>query len=266
MRKIYAFSICLIIILSTGTASAFTYGIHTWEVGAEVSQITYKEPDINMKEDGIMYGIVGSYSYHKNYMMKVEGKFSYGQVDYSSRSGELNNIDDYMLEFRLLAGYDFPVGDMFVLTTFVGLGYRYLNDDSSGKITSLGYSGYDRESNYLYSPIGLTAVAGLKDRWTVGLTGEYDLFWWGKQKSHLGDARPGFPTVENDQTGGYGLRGSIIIQKQLDTVMINVEPFIRYWNINRSESEYFSYRGALYEVYEPKNESTEIGCKISLLF
>jgi hypothetical protein len=73
-------------------------------------------------------------------------------VSASSPSGELNNINDYMLEFRFLAGYDFPVSDTFILTPFVGLGFRYLNDDSSGKVATLGGSGYDRESNYVYSP------------------------------------------------------------------------------------------------------------------
>ncbi|KAF0119468.1 MAG: hypothetical protein FD151_1999, partial [bacterium] len=42
--------------------------VHTWELGTEISHITYKEPDV-MREKGMMYGIDGSYAYHQNLML-----------------------------------------------------------------------------------------------------------------------------------------------------------------------------------------------------
>jgi hypothetical protein len=50
---------------------------HIFEVGPEMSYITYKEPSV-MKEQGIMYGIAGSYTYHNKLMLKVEGRGSWG--------------------------------------------------------------------------------------------------------------------------------------------------------------------------------------------
>jgi len=80
----------------------------------------------------------------------------------------MNNIDDYILEFRGLAGYDFPVSKASFLTPYAGIGYRYLNDDSSGKVASTGALGYERESNYIYSPIGVKFIADLKKGWSMG--------------------------------------------------------------------------------------------------
>ena len=239
---------------------------HAWELGTEVSWIKYEEPDF-MEEKGPMVGIVGSYTYHRYFMVKLEGKFAYGEVDYSSpRSGELDGIEDYLFEFRALLGYDYPAGQRLVITPYFGVGYRYLNDDSGGKATTTGARGYERESQYYYTPIGVSGVFRAEGGWLLGVTLEYDYFWSGKQKSHLGDAVAGLPTLENDQDDGYGLRGSVMVRKRFETVTLNVEPYIRYWNIDRSDVAIFSYGDLLLGGYEPDNESTEIGCRLSLVF
>lgn len=63
----------------------------TWEVGHEISYIQYEEPGV--KEKGMMYGIVGSYvSYHNYIMLKAEGKFAYGQLDYDGSNWGSNKL------------------------------------------------------------------------------------------------------------------------------------------------------------------------------
>lgn len=250
------------IFLSASPLLAFDVKMHNAEFGIELSHITYKEPDFNLIEKGIMYGLAGSYTYHNNLMLKLEGNGSLGTVDYSSPSGEINNIRDYMLEARVLGGYDVSLSPSFMITPYIGFGYRYLNDDSSGKISSLGARGYERESNYFYSPIGLMAWIKLGQGWVMGPIAEYDYLWEGKQRSHLGDAVAGAPTVENQQKTGYGLRGSVKFQKKFAGTGLNIEPFIKYWNIKKSENEYFNFRYA----YEPKNNSTEYGLILSVVF
>jgi len=240
---------------------------HTWELGPEISYVEYKEPDV-MKQKGYMYGIVGSYTYHDKLMLKAEGRFSYGQVDYSSPiSGTEDDIYDYMWEFRGLAGYDFPVSKASFLTPYAGIGYRYLNDDSSGKVTSTGASGYERESNYIYSPIGVRLITNLKNGWSVGAMAEYDIFWWGKQISHLSDAVPGYNDPQNRQTHGYGLRGSVELQRKAKNVTFGIAPFIRYWDIKESKhTDLTSYGVRIGEAWEPKNHSTEYGINLLVRF
>ena len=240
---------------------------HTLELGPEISHIEYKEPDI-MKEKGWMYGIVGYYTYHSRLMLKAEGRFSYGQVDYSSPiSGTMDNIDDYILELRGLGGCDFPVSKTSFLTPYIGIGYRYLNDNTSGKVTSIGHLGYERESNYIYSPIGAKFITDLKNGWSVGAMAEYDIFWWGEQKSHFSDVDPSLNDIKNRQTSGYGLRGSVELQRKVKKIAFAIEPFIRYWNINESRHEDLTQYGiTIGEAWEPKNNSTEYGINLLVRF
>ena len=153
------------------------------------------------------------------------------------------------------------------MTPFIGLGYRYLKDDMAGKITSTGAKGYLRESNYYYSPIGIEAVHVFDKGWSAGVILEYDYFWKGRQKTYLSNVLAGLNDIENDQNGGYGWRGSIIIKKQSDRVFYAIEPFIRYWNIDKSEVQNLTFRGAVIgTAWEPKNESTEIGVMFMIGF
>jgi Tfp pilus assembly protein PilF len=238
-----------------------------FELGLEVSSIEYKESGL-MKDTGTMYGVVGSYTYRNRLMVKGEGRYSWGQVDYSSNgTGDINNVKDYMWEFRGLVGYNFPIFKSLNITPYVGIGHRYLKDDTSGRVSTTGASGYERESHYLYSPIGLESISSFKSGWSITAFAEYDYFWWGEQYSHLGDAIPGLNTVKNTQNTGYGARGSIMIQKKIKEVEFAAGPFIRYWNISESKTEPVTFYGTVVNYgQEPKNTSTEYGLKIAIKF
>jgi hypothetical protein len=264
MKKLLAVTICFMFVgvgsLSAQTQTSTLLKKHTFEVGPEISYRTYREPDV-MKEKGMMYGLMGSYTYHSKIMLKAEGRFSLGSVDYSN-SGKIDDIEDFLLEIRGLGGYDFFLPDLGFITPFMGIGYRYLDDDSSGERSTTGYWGYDRESNYIYSPIGVSFITGLWNGWSFGATGEFDYFWWGKQKSHLSDV-PGYYDISNRQKKGYGLRGSIIIQERFRNIDFRAEPFIRYWNIKNSE---ITVDPLGRSWIEPKNNSTEIGIMLGVRF
>jgi len=238
---------------------------HTWEIGPELSSIEYREPDV-MREKGTMYGMGAAYTYRNNVMLKADAKLSYGQVDYQN-SGILDNIDDYMLEIRAIGGYDFKLTQSLMLTPFIGFGYRYLRDESNGRVTSTGARGYLRESNYFYSPVGVTILNDFKNNWVIGLTLEYDLFWKGRQKSHLSDANAAYNDLENNQNNGYGLRGSLLIKKIAGRMSYSLEPFIRYWNIDKSDIQNITYNGIIWGYgWEPQNNSTEVGLRFSVGF
>ena len=264
MKKLLALTICFMFVgvgsLSAQTETSTLLKKHTFEVGHEISYRTYREPDV-MKEKGIMYGLVGSYAYHSKIMLKAEGRGSVGWVDYSN-SGKIDDIRDYLLEVRGLGGYDFSIPNLGFITPFIGIGYRYLNDDSSGEVSTTGALGYKRESNYFYSPIGISFITGLWNGWSFGATIEYDYFWWGKQKSHLSDV-PGYYDISNRQKKGDGFRGSIIIQERFKKIDFKAEPFIRYWNIKKSEITVDPVGDSW---IEPKNKSTEIGIMLGVRF
>ena len=179
----------------------------------------------------------------------------------------MDNLFDYCAEIRGMAGYDFKFSDDILLTPYFGIGYRYLNDDSSGKITSTGAAGYERESNYIYSPLGIECTLQTDDDWSIGITTEYDIFWQGRQISHLNDANSAYNQVKNTQNDGYGARGSLKLKKKSQKLDFTIEPFIRYWNIKKSNDSNVTYSGVIIGYgYEPKNNTTEYGVKFGLYF
>jgi len=238
--------------------------VHSFDIGLEAFYKEYKEPDV-MNEKGMMYGIGLAYTYHDKVMFKASLLVAYGEVDYEN-SGKLDGIPNQHWELRGLLGYDFAIDPTFTITPYIGLGYRVLRDDSSGMITSTGARGYNRESNYFYSPVGVSIIKVLPEGWTFAAEAEFNYLWYGKQYSDLSGANPLYPDVDNQQDQGYGIRGAIRIEKKFTYTSILFEPFIRYWHISQSDDTIFSAGGTIYRGYEPKNETTEIGAKVGIKF
>ncbi len=223
----------------------------------ETSYIRYKEPTISMEDQGAMSGISGDYTFRPNkFMLKLDGRFSFGGVNYSSPgSGTLNNIRDYLIETRFSFGRDFKVSRTAYLTPFTGFGYRFLFDSMGGKVSSLGDYGYHRRSNYLYTPMGLEGMVRLGSNWKLGAAGEYDFFWRGWQYSAL---YGGLKTIRNTQKSGRGVKASLTIIRNLGRTDLEMEPFFRYWSIENSDI----VRG----IFEPANRSTELGARLGVRF
>ncbi|MFA4991487.1 MAG: hypothetical protein WC569_02790 [Candidatus Omnitrophota bacterium] len=276
MKKLLLLAACFIVAGRCGFAEEEESCV--FDFGTEISNIKYEEPGV-MKEEGVMYGIAASYTYRNAYMLRADGRYASGQVDYKN-SGTLNDIDDYILELRGLVGYDLSKNKTKTFTPYAGFGYRYLLDDQGGMTTSTGAKGYDRESNYFYSPIGIETTNSFNNGWTMGATLEYDYFWKGKQKSYLSDARlydpiTGYYTyndIENSQDSGYGVRGSMKLEKKGKKLDFGVEPYIRYWKIKQSDvtADSVISEDGLWLItsafVEPKNESTEVGVRFTLRF
>ena len=240
---------------------------HSAELGYELYYHNYEEPGV-MEEDGLFHGIVGAYEYHRGLYARAEVRGAWGEVDYASPvSGTVNGIDDWLFESRLLGGYDFKAGEPLFVTPFFGLGWRYLNDDSAGKVTTTGALGYERESNYVYSPLGLAVVHVPKPGWRLRASSEFDLFWFGKQTSHLSQAVSGVGDLKNDQDSGYGVRGNIGVEKKGKTIDWWLDGFLRYWDIDDSDLQPVTYLGTTIGLgYEPKNDTVEVGGAIGLRF
>ena len=189
-------------------------------------------------------------------MFRAEARLALGQVDYDGglqdlQTGEISpltvdNIDDFALEGRLLLGADRLGGEM-LNTLYTGIGYRYLNDDLSS-----APGGYERESNYYYVPIGYEIDTNLQADWSWGGRIEFDYLLWGLQRSHV------YPILENRQNSGHGYRASLKLQKQSTDAMFVIEPFFRYWDIDKSEVEPGGF--------EPKNETAEYGIQFVWMF
>ncbi len=269
--------------LKTEETSGVKNSLSTAEFGTEISKITYREPEF-MRTRGYMSGVFGSYtqrfSLNKEIhsfsdllvnenvinMIKIDGKFSWGYVDYESEgTGKAEDERDFLLETRLVAGQDLPFKSS-LLTPYAGVGYRYLNNDGRGETTT-GHNGYRRESMYVYIPMGLDIKQKISKNWSMGINMEYDFFMFGRQISHLEDVDSNYDPLSNKQEKGFGWRGSIRLAKESPKLDIFVEPFIRYWSIKDSKTSEIIYGNWIVGTgMEPENNSTEFGFKMGAAF
>lgn len=263
-----------------------------FEMETEISHIRYHEEVDGadfIRELGDMFSIEGIVTLHPRpgdaigdalnlpffNVYRLEGRFSYGQVNYRGSQQDVDTgditpdnfdgIDDYMGEIRGVAGRDFYYNDRSLrLTPYFGVGYRYLWDSFAEHQPG----GYDRQIMYLYMPFGGDVVTKLGGRWSLDINAEYDLFLHGFVESRT--ANLGVPNTWNSQGSGYGLRGSAKFIAAYDRYNLFVEPFVRFWSVHASntvnttvvvEDQPFTIG-----IQEPANTSLEVGTKLGIQF
>jgi hypothetical protein len=232
-------------------------------IGPEIYRFEYEESGI--QDTGTFYGITAGYilrnwipdtgmeklSDNKK-MFSVELRFAGGEVDYDGQlmNGtpyRISNIPDKTFEARFLIGPDL-LRKNHLSTFYTGLAYRYLLDDSSSDP-----AGYERESNYLYLPVGYQFHQITDAPWSLAATIEGDVLLYGVQRSDLGAL-----DVNNEQHTGLGFRTSLKFQNRSKNHIFCIEPFFRYWDIDDSETEKF--------LREPANETIEFGMQFKWMF
>jgi hypothetical protein len=230
-----------------------------FEVGVQLAHYHYEEPNF-AKYIGTRGGILGAYTFPSRWnrvFFRVDRRTSYGALKYQG-SGTQDSVPDLIDEVRGVAGMDLLAGSSVSFSPYLGLGYRYLYNDSRG-YTSTNAAGYRRYSNYLYAPVGLTIRIDLGNRWVLAPTGEADIFILGKQKSQLSDANLGFNDVTNTQKHGYGYRASLMVEKD----HLAFGAFMHYWNIKDSDVQPI---GLGLAGREPANWTRESGIEFRYRF
>lgn len=272
MVRQVVFGLCMALAGSGNALAASESGQATppaWRIAPEVSHYRYKEPGV-MKNEGTLYGIVGSYTFYNARedaaesdsaswsTIRLDGRLSGGEVDYDGSFMDgtplsTSGSDDFLFDVRALFGHTWRPA-RFCDGAYAGLGYRHLRDDSSQQI-----GGYRRESNYLYIPLGIQKGFDLTTRWNLALAGEFDVLLIGRQISHLDDANPALPTVRNWQWPGFGGSLSLDLVHAYERVNVGFGPFLRYWWIAESEVSNEGY-------YEPENNTIEYGLSFVIRF
>ena len=230
------------------------------ELGPELYYYSYREPNF-VRQSGPFAGLNGSYTAGFGAWFATGNLIGdVGYLDYhSSGTGRLKGIWNFSGDLRGLFGRDLPLSSGVAASPYLGVGYRVLFDKAGGRSTTTGASGYDRLSQYLYLPLGVGLGIASGD-WLFRPSVEYDVFLHGMQNSYLSEV--GFDAdVTNQQRRGYGLRASVLAE----TGRLSFGPFLRYWNIENSESAAVSLGGApAGRVFEPANKTIEAGVTLRL--
>lgn len=271
MHKSYFPLLVLSLVLGVANAQEASVTLATQtgnSLGLTLSGYQYKEPSLDVKITAPMVGIdyTGTYAFGNDWFAQVDARYTYGPAKYSG-SGTQSNVPYSYYDLRGLFGYDFSFSELdgFILAPFTGIGYRYLFDNQGGQ-TSSGANSYNRTSNYLYLPIGVTHRMQVNDTHKLETVFEYDYLIQGTQVSHLSQAASYLPDVTNQQFRGYGLRLSSMYQFS----EWSVGPYVTYWNIQNSNSvtNVITVNRVNYRLtaYEPANNTIEAGIKITYSF
>jgi hypothetical protein len=257
-------------LMVTNTAHAESLSLKTRAnnyIGLSLSSYKYQEPGI-MSSKGVKLGLdLHSTDILQNdYFIRGDLRYAFGFVDYHSNgTGSASGEPDWYIEARVLAGKDWPIKNS-VFSPYTGLGYRYLFNDARGIncVGSACYFGYRRESNYFYLPAGFVHHMTLNGQSKLAYTLEYDRLLAGKQISRLSDGGQGHSDATNNQRSGYGLKLSVMYQK--DDWAIG--PYAHYWNIGQSDivPEIKNGIPTGYGLAEPANNTVEFGLKASQQF
>lgn len=244
----------LLLVISFSFSKAISLEDNKKEFGLYFGTKVYEErhPVDNsffMSQGGWMLGVnLNSESYEGNTYVGFKNRFAYGQVDYTSAgTGTMSAIPDYQLETTGYLGIPFDNSNSRV-TIFSGLGGRYLLNASGLKLSSTGHSGYDRESRYVYAPIGVNFETG---SWE--LRGEYLYFLYGQQTSYLSDVSSNYSDITNDQEEGSGMK---LTAKFYADQNHGYEFYMDYWDIADSKLDVTG------SFMEPRNTTSETGLRI----
>lgn len=230
-----------------------------FELGGQVSDYVYKEPDIDVELSGTQLAFVGAYTLVPNddIYARFELRHAYGELYYEG-SGTMEDVPNTTIELRALFGAQIQSEDGVALTPYIGIGHRYLYNDLRG-FSSTGAIGYRRYSRYLYMPLGISLRIHTGNSWVVAPSIEYDYFIRGEQESMLSDTGLGIPDVTNRQRKGFGYRAALMFEKN----HVSFGPWLQSWKIEDSDLKPIG--GGVF-VYEPRNETFEAGIEVKYRF
>ena len=262
-------AVAAILTAGIATTQAQTVDLKTQsinEIGLTVSAYSYKEPSLGVQMDATNIGIEyqGTYAFKNNWFLLGEFDYNNGSVKYSG-TGNQSGIPQYYYNLKAAVGYDFAF-DGFVLSPYVGIGYRFLSQQWGNTTTSTGAYGYDRQSTYNYLPVGVTHRFAVGQKSKVETTFEYDYLLSGNQYSGLSQLNgkgglSGLSNANNSQNSGYGLNLTVMYKED----NWGVGPYWKYWNIQQSNTAYgtLTINGVRYNAgwYEPANNTNEYGVK-----
>ncbi len=225
-----------------------------------IGYYSYREPGL-MSIKGPSIALDGSYQYieRNRITLMIEGQLGFVNGKYDGRLNDkqqtpfqMNNDNSFIFGISPRIGYLFQFPKVLItVTPFLGLGYRYLNND-----TSNDSHGYLRASNYFYIPIGLQ-FTWLHKKLVLESKLEFDYLIRGIQYSSVDGG------IVNQQREGWGANGNILLGRNQGSWMWLIGPYIRYWKIQTSD---IANGNAEKGWYEPENNTLGVGVMAKFVF
>lgn len=181
--------------------------------------------------------------------------FVVGSLNYDSRSsGYVSGVDNFIFTLENSLNYCSNT----VLCASAGYGFRYLDNDATVRVTSSGYSGYERENYLHYLPFGIKYHMNLYQKYfsSLQLRTKYYLMLDGRQVSHV--SRFGYDTdITNKQNSGFGVDASVRLYANDKKWFYGAR--YQYWKVDISDTVDVPYHGSTTTATEPENTTTIAG-------
>ena len=272
MRRVGLLLSALLFIAASGGLAASSY-VDKPDVGGTSTFISptlgyyqYKEEPSMMKITGPSYGLAFGHRYvgQHDFVWLLQGEVSVvnGKYDGSLQNGSPYS---YAHDRSDIAALSLSLGRRFFITnqkdhrvamiTYIGLGYRYLLNDSSNNP-----HGYLRESNYVYLPVGVQLFT-IKGQMVIQSQLEFDYLLQGTQHTDLPTSGKDY-RLTNQQNSGYGANANLLFGRRHGSWTWLVGPYVKYWNIAESDVVVIGFE----PLVEPKNNTLEAGITFRLVF
>ena len=266
--------------------------VHAFELSQEDFYSSFKENgDPNsyighdVKKSGAYYGIYGEYNFRpleaenlpiNVFHMDVHGDYGIEDYDFLGE-GKIKSVNAYIVEPRVWVGKDINFGSSNSLTPYVGFGYRWNYEDLTKKFSDAlkEDGGSNIQTQYFYIPIGVRLSVRPVEGWRIAANSEYDYLAWGRITNYSASFSSGthllsVPEFNNTLRHGYGIRGSVKITKEGDTVNYFIEPYVQFWEINASNTVTATAHdnGVAFRVdnREAKSRTLETGARVGVEF
>jgi hypothetical protein len=101
---------------------------------------------------------------------------------------------------------------------------------------------------------------------SVAVSGQYNHVFGGKATSRFSELDPELPDIDLDLNGGSGFELSAMVSIPVGKSAVRIGPFLRRWDIDRSDSLILREEDLELEVYEPENRTNEAGVRLTFAF
>lgn len=263
LRVLAVFLALALINLSAFEAHAGSKSSGNFTLGIEGFQDEYEEPGL-MKETTDFGAVTAGYTYSDSnrFFLTTQGRVALGENDYESPiSGTYSGARQFEADVRVVGGQGYGTDGR--LRLYTGLGVRYYRDESKGFVTDVGDHGYDRRIAQVYWPIG--ASYEIRTRYfSITPKAEADFLLYGNVSSRLQNV--GLANLDNRQDAftGYGLRGEVMLGRDMGNYALQFGPVFRYWDIG--ESNVSQVPGFAIVGVEPDNERTQVGAAARVIW
>jgi len=290
MKKILLFVFALLICVP---AFAWNDGKHSLEIGFEMSKYRYREPHTESKPHFMADKKGGSIIYTRHSVLSgdvsdadpsfasVEFRFMDGKTDRQEYAGTgklKTNVKDWYMEAALKFGRKFQLATPLELWPYMGFGWyeSRRGDDPYPREYHTIDAGVAYEeavwvtrgkTSYFYVPFGTKLVLNMGDHFAVSFNGEFDWLIHGNRNAHavyLSNSNNLSVTLNQ----GYGVRLSARAELDFGDFGVFVEPFWRYWKVQRSSKLWYIYMGVVDGgcTRTPMNITREYGLRTGVTF